>query len=272
MCKHALTRLPLISPWAALTSVFWVSDKAVLVLCCFSPTKYWTDLKVAISFFFIFHIDSTQERNLQQLASSLFFTAYISVESVIWSCLWFFGTGYLELCMPCLYRLWSYHHGGSFRGSLPFGWCFYLYWAELGERFEKIYCKLPGSKQSQTHRSPPPLHCFMNSKLFISSWMIWTDQIRQSSVQRGSCIQRSSWLQISAWKHTKDALKTACSSCCHETRQIKMRHLCSKTECGIISCRLGFTRILQDSPSLVFLLPSVWMCIWFPLQILTWLK
>lgn len=186
MCKHALTRLPLISPWAALTSVFWVSDKAVLVLCCFSPTKYWTDLKVAISFFII-HVDSTTERNLQQLASSLFFTAYMSVESVIWSCWWFFGTGYLELCVPCLYSLavhWSYHQGGLFRGSLPF-WVMFL--SILGWTGREIWKDLNSLDQKQ-HLEPwisPPLHYFMNSKLFISSWMIRTDQIRQSSVQRG---------------------------------------------------------------------------------------
>lgn len=39
MCKQPLTRLPLISPWATLTLPFWVSDKAMLVLDCFSPTK-----------------------------------------------------------------------------------------------------------------------------------------------------------------------------------------------------------------------------------------
>lgn len=39
MCKHALTRVPLISPRVTLTLAFWVSDKAVLVLNCFSPTK-----------------------------------------------------------------------------------------------------------------------------------------------------------------------------------------------------------------------------------------
>lgn len=174
MCKHALTRLPLISPWAALTSVFWVSDKAVLVLSCFSPTKYWTDLKVAISLFII-HVYSTTERNLQQLASSHSFTVYMSVESVIWSCLWFFGTGYLELCVPCLYRLWLWT-------KLPLWWiilrkpqflsdvfiCTGLNWERDLRRF-----KLHGSKHGQKQWSdpwiPPPLHCFMNSKLFISS-------------------------------------------------------------------------------------------------------
>lgn len=44
VCKHALTRLPPIRPWAALTSAFWVSDKATLVPCCFSPRKVLTKL------------------------------------------------------------------------------------------------------------------------------------------------------------------------------------------------------------------------------------
>lgn len=99
MCKHALTRLPLISPWAALTSVFWVSDKAVLVLCCFSPTKYWTDLKVAISFFFYlsrwFH---TREKFTTIGFKSLFHRLYIS-----WKC-------YLKLSVVLWYRLpWTLH-------------------------------------------------------------------------------------------------------------------------------------------------------------------
>ncbi len=39
MCKHAHTRVPLIRPQVTLTLEFWVSDKAMLVLSCFSPTQ-----------------------------------------------------------------------------------------------------------------------------------------------------------------------------------------------------------------------------------------
>lgn len=99
MCKHALTRLPLISPWAALMSAFWVSDKARLVLCSFSPTKYWTDLKVEIFFY--------PSRNLQQLASSLP-RPICQLKVLFWwcVCVWFDETGCLELCVPSLYKLW----------------------------------------------------------------------------------------------------------------------------------------------------------------------
>lgn len=202
----------------------------------------------------------------------------MSVESVIWSSLWFVGKGYLELCVPCLYRLWLWTEVTTivdqFRGSLPF-WVMFLSvlgWTER-EIWEDLNSPNPNKvrNNNQTHGSPSPS---------IVSWTLnflfppeWSERTKSDSQ---ACKEEAAFKDQVDCKYrpenTQKTLKTACFSCCHETRQIKIRHLCSKTECGIISCRLGFTGILQDSPSLVFLLPSVWMCIWFPLQILTWLK
>lgn len=226
MCKHALTRLPLISPWAALTSAFWVSDKATLVLCRVSATNYWTDLKVEISFFFIllFHSGET-------FPTISFKSPICEFKVLFWRCLRVDDTHCLELCVPSLYRceLKSSPWCIIQRGSFSF-WAMFLF--VLGSTGREIL---------EDFNSPEPdgvtnndqIHFFSFPPLIVS-WILnflfppeWSERIRSDSRMRKEgaafkdqvdCKYRLDKTQITITKtNTWDAaLNSTCFSSYHE--------------------------------------------------------